>query len=257
MLIDSPRLTSRDREAWARAEAIDAVNAQRARLRAKAKAARETITTFAADGPCYLGVSWGKDSTVIAHLAVEIARVGGPRIPIAWVRREPIDNPDCHLVRDAFAARFPDADLHEIRVDCECDPTRPEQWWTAGRPGRAVSDQPKQVGFALAAARFGRRYISGVRAAESGIRELRMAKHGIVSANTCAPIGRWSTAEVFAYLHLHDLPIHPAYAMTLGGLLDRDRLRVGSIGGPHGRGHGRLEWERRYYPEIVAITVRP
>lgn len=248
MLIASTRQTARDLEQWRLDEEIDALNVQRMPLRRLAKQAIEDTRLFAVNC-CYVGVSWGKDSVVVAHLAVLLARSGGPSLPIVWVRREPIDNPDCQRVRDRFAEMFPRADLHEVRIDCERDLARPERWWPVGRAGRGDDDRPKQVGFARAAERFGARYISGVRAAESAQRERRMASSGVSTANTCAPIGWWSTAEVFAYLHANDLPIHPAYAQTGGGLWPRERIRVGSIGGPHGRGHGRAEWERRYYPE--------
>ena len=70
---------------------------------------------------------------------------------------------------------------------------------------------------------------------------------GESSPNTCAPIGWWTARDVFAYLHLHGLPVHPAYAMTRGGLWPRDRIRVASLGGQRGRGAGREEWERLYY----------
>lgn len=31
------------------------------------------------------------------------------------------------------------------------------------------------------------------------------------------------------------------------GLLSRERIRVATIGGERGTGHGRAEWERTYY----------
>ena len=35
----------------------------------------------------------------------------------------------------------------------------------------------------------------------------------------------------------------------MAGALDRAWLRVAPLGGQEGAGHGRAEWERRYYPE--------
>lgn len=254
MLIDSPRITARDRETWAAHERVDAVHAQRRALRDKEARAIDAMREFAARGPCYVGVSWGKDSTVVAHLACRLAADGGPRLPIVWVRREPIDNPECHLVRDAFARMFPEADMHEVRIDCEYDPAHPQCWWRKGDPRRTPDARPKQQGFAEVARRWGERYVSGVRAAESGARVARMRAYGVSTERTCAPIGWWSTADVFAHLYRHGLPVHPAYALTAGGLYQRDRLRVGSIGSHHGQGHGRADWERRYYPEIAGLT---
>src|SRR5690606_35561412 len=62
----------------------------------------------------------------------------------------------------------------------------------------------------------------------------------------------WGDAELWAYLKLHDLPIHPAYAMTMGGTLDRSRIRVHSFGGEDGAINGRLAWEDHYYGDITA-----
>jgi hypothetical protein len=56
---------------------------------------------------------------------------------------------------------------------------------------------------------------------------------------------------VFAYLYGRGLPVHPAYAYSRGGLLDREEIRTTAIGGRRGRNVGRLTWERTYYPEIV------
>ena len=78
-----------------------------------------------------------------------------------------------------------------------------------------------------------------------------MARWGESTERTCAPLGGWTGADVFAYLHTHRLPVHPAYACSLGGVLDRDRIRVAALGGERGRGHGRAEWERRYYGDAM------
>ncbi len=129
----------------------------------------------------------------------------------------------------------------EVRIECK---RASDGTWVA------VEDQtivPKALGWKRATDRHGHRYVSGVRAEESGDRMRRMKRFGVASQNTCAPIGWWSGNKVFAYLWANDLPVHPAYAMTLGGRLDRRRIRVAAIGGEHGTGHGRAEWEQHYY----------
>ena len=55
----------------------------------------------------------------------------------------------------------------------------------------------------------------------------------------------------FAYLAQHDLPVHPVYAMSMGGVIDRSKLRVASLRGRSGTGMGRREWEDLYYPEFM------
>lgn len=165
----------------------------------------------------------------------------GLRIPLVWVRVEPKLNPDCLLVRDAFLARHPHVEYREIVVHC----ARKENgtWDAKGTLER---------GFERAAEAFGDRHISGIRSQESAHRKLREARHGVMTERTCAPITRWSGVDVFAYLHRANLPVHPAYACSYGGALERDRIRVAHLGGSRGTGHGRREWEWAYYREEVA-----
>ena len=229
MLIRVPQHTARDLEAWERATEQDEVHARSDRHRRAVERASNELAGFASSGPCYLGVSWGKDSVCLAHLAA----ANDVRVPVVYVAVHPLANPHNPLVRDAFLARHT-IDYHEIAVDC-------------ASAGDALSIAGWRDGFAQAARLFGARHISGVRGDESKTRALRMRRFGMSTESTCAPLGWWSAADVFAYLHAHDLPVHPAYAMSMGGLLPRERLRVASIGGKRGQGMGRGEWEQRYY----------
>ncbi len=255
MLIRVPQHSSRDLEVWERESRADPIVARSARHRARVERAQDALADFLAGGPCYVGVSWGKDSVCVAHLAITVA----PDVPIVWVHRDPMDVPYCDLVEARFSACFPDAQIHTIRI--RCVPGRregaDESWWAAKADDTPdYSDYPKQIGFRIAAQRFGPRYVSGVRADESSARRVSIRSRGLSTRNTCSPIAHWTGADVYAYLHSHGLPIHPSYAMTMGGLLSRDRIRVGSIGGPHGRGHGRAEWERHYYGWYLSQIMR-
>lgn len=242
-LIVVARHAANDIARWRDLERQDAVHATSVAFRRRVARAADAANAFIGAGPCYAGTSWGKDSTVLAHLLWLLSeRHGGMRIPLVWVRVDPVENPHCLLVRDAFLAAHPRVAYDEIVVSCPRDASG--NWVATGR---------LRDGFALARSRYGVRHISGVRASESGVRSLRMRRWGESTVNTCAPMGWWSAADVFAYLHAHELPVHPAYAMTHGGLWDRDRIRVASIGGGRGTGHGRAEWERRYYPEMTKL----
>jgi phosphoadenosine phosphosulfate reductase len=95
------------------------------------------------------------------------------------------------------------------------------------------------------------RHISGVRAKESAVRKLRMMRWGENTEKTCAPIGLWTTDDVFAYLVKYDLPVHPNYAMLGGGRWNRKIIRVAEIGDIHGTERGRAEWEKEYYSDIL------
>ena len=207
----------------------------------RAQKTRSEVLSFTGGDRCYAGVSWGKDSVCLAHLIVTLV----PRIPLVWVRVEPDYNPDCLLVRDAFLSRFPEARYDEIVIT------------------RGVTYAPHgtlRAGSQVAAERHGDRYLSGVRGAESGARARRMAAFGTSTGRTCAPLGWWQGVDVFAYLVAHNLPIHPAYACMMGGLLDPVDIRVSPLGGERGTrpgdGMGRAEWERRYYRSEVAALER-
>ena len=241
MLIDSPRLTDTDRAAWDNLERYDRAFAA-AFPPAKIQRAHQVIRDFAAAGPCYVSTSWGKDSTVVAHLAA----TSGVRLPLVYVRMRQWENPDCLTVRDQFLDLYGDAvDYHEYEVDGG------PRWWDDAplqqRSGSHVGNQ-----FAEADRTHGGRHITGVRGEESRIRDMAMAIWGEAGPRACRPIGRWTAIDVFAYLHLHDLPVHPAYAMSFGGTKDRRWIRVSPIGGISNAHKDRADWEERYYPDIVA-----
>lgn len=235
MLIESRRHRADDLDAWAVYVEQDRALAKLRVHKRRVEKAKEILGSFAALHPeCYVATSWGKDSVVVASLAQEVA----PHLPLVWVRVEPISNPDCAAVRDAFLERYPSARYDEI-----------ESWCTQSSDGEWHATGTLERGFKEAAALHGDCYISGIRAAESGARKLRHMRWGHATERTCAPISDWPTPDVFAYLTSRGLPVHPAYACTMGGLYDRDRIRVASLGGKRGQGHGREEWENTYYPE--------
>lgn len=236
MLIASPRHRPEDLKAWEDQSRYD--GRLWPTVARKAKRAERVIKKFSAPGSGYIGVSWGKDSTVVAHLAIE----AHSPLPLVWVRVRQWENPDCEAVRDAFLHQYPDTRYEEIVVDSAA-PRR----WEASQGTKRTS----KGGFDTAAARYGARHISGVRAQESTTRRLTVQRNGESSATTARPIATWSATDVFTYLHTHDLPIHPAYAMNMAGALHRDNIRVGSLGGERGTGMGRAEWERKYYGDIV------
>lgn len=234
MLIPSSRHSVADLERWRLVDDQARVHAQLRSHQKNVQRAWDEVLSFTGVGGCYAGVSWGKDSTVLAHLIVSLV----PRIPLVWVRVEPDYNPDCLLVRDLFLERNPSARYDEIVVQ-------------RGN-GEYRAHGTLDAGTRIAQRRHGARYLSGVRAEESGQRKRRMTRWGASSGGTCAPIGWWSGWDVFAYLLTQGLPIHPAYACTMDGQLDPLRVRVGPLGGQVGQrpgdGFGRAEWERRYYP---------
>lgn len=212
---------------WAEREAMDRRYVDRCGRRLDELEARAMVEIVAFGGGCYVGTSWGKDSIVVAHLALRAA----PALPIAWVRM-PRDNPDTVLVRDAYLARHAQP-YAEVTVErSEDDDVR----------------DAHQRGWRLLAERMGTdRHISGLRAEESATRRMSIGARGLATARTCRPIGYWQAEHVYAYLHRYDLPVHPAYGCSMDGTINRRHLRVAALGGDRGTRFGRAEWERRYY----------
>ena len=237
-LIPSSRHRPWDIEHWERVSRNDLRFAQTRQFRSLVARSRDDIVRFKQAGPCYAGTSWGKDSTVLAHLVASV--VLSDPIPLVHISMENIRSPECAEVRDRFLAAHPHP-YHELVEQCGYGDGEygADEWDTAGTMKR---------GFARAAQRFGDRYLSGVRGEEATYRLIRVRNLGTVGERTCVPLGYWRARDVWAYLTLHDLPIHPAYAMNEGGAWDRDWLRVSSLGCPRGDSRGKAEWQRRYYP---------
>jgi phosphoadenosine phosphosulfate reductase len=231
MLIPSARHTPKDLELWTAHEAADIEHGER--LDAKIQRSLDAVRRFA-EQPCYAGVSWGKDSLVLAHLVA----ISGMEIPVVWFRVEPIKNPDCEFVRDAFLNTHP---LNYCEIERWC--SRDESGWHASGTMESAAAEAVQT--------FGPRRILGIRADESGERRLTCLVNGVSSVNSCRPLAWWTAQDIMGYLARFDLPVHPAYAMLGGGRYDRWQLRVASLGGRRGDGMGRAEWEQEYYGDVI------
>lgn len=248
-LIDSSRLTVADREAWARYEHYDDVLSRDPKLDRLAEQGRAAIREWAATGPGVATTSWGKDSTVMAHLVA----TSGVDVPLVWVRSDPFETPECEQVRDVFLAAHP-GQRYEERPVVLRSPKRGE----AGHEAHA-SDPDRRSQDVLAEA-VPERYVSGVRAQESRMRAMSIAHRGMVTARTCRPLARWSAEQVFAFLHREDLPVHPVYGMTVGGHHDRRWLRVHPLcslapARSAVRGLDMAGWEDTYYADVIASAV--
>jgi phosphoadenosine phosphosulfate reductase len=239
MLIESARHTSRDLELWAELETCDRLHATSARHSKRVAESLDALRSFMSR-PCYVGVSWGKDSVVTAHLALSVRA----DVPMCWIRVEPIANPECVKVRDVFLSRYPRANYHEYEVRCRRDRFG---WHASGT---------LEAGIAMSEDQFGIRRVLGIRGDESTGRSIRVKRWGLSSKNACAPLGRWSIGDVMSYLAMENLPVHPAYAMLGGGRWPRDRIRVASLGGRRGDGCGRFEWEQEYYGDVLRRIER-
>lgn len=242
MLIPSGRHTPADLDLWAEFAEADRLVGTRFLRSARLDESRRAICEFVGDGLAYGAVSWGKESVALAHL------LWGERRDVPLVHLRPTNhNPDCDVVRDAYFSMFPGQPYEEISVDYgrlhaaklpdhRLDRETDARWYAAiGRSEKS----------------YGGRRLTGIRSGESFGRMIRTLRWGLSTPNACAPLARWTLAEVYGYLAAHDLPIHPAYAMLGGGRWPRERLRVAEIGDTHGKGSGRADWEREYYGDVL------
>lgn len=230
MLILSHRHTAADIEAWRDYEEIDAATGYSTR---KAERSMVEMERFCEESdPSCIMVSWGKDSVVMLHLVA----LTGIRKPVVYMRLEQRGNPDCDSVRDSFLSRFPSIDYHEETFRYE-DVSKGDKHWKA------------------LALKYGRR-ITGIRNDESKSRFLQWCINGFASKNSCRPLSLWKSQEIFAYIHTHRLPLCAVYGYLGGGRYRRDQIRTHSIGGVSGSGMGRTEWEREYYPDVLARMAR-
>lgn len=234
MLMPSPRHRPVDLRLWAQLEEADSAYAQasRPRLNSLANEAEKSIRDFIAGGACYLGTSWGKDSVVLLNLAQRT----GVSMPVVYVRITGASaaNPDCDAVRDAYLSSA-SIEYHELTFrheDCPHD----EHWRECDR-------------------RWGGRRITGLRMDESGRRAMSVRRLGIDTGRSCRPLAKWTGADIFAWLHLRKLPVHPVYAMLGGGRWPREQIRCHSIGGETASNYGRREHEREYYGDVLNRLV--
>lgn len=239
------RCSAHDWTIWLARARMDAVWAQTRLHRRRVDEAKRSLERFASGAPGYIGISWGKDSCAVLRLALEL----GVAWPLVHVRVEPVANPDCAATRDAWIAERPEiaARYYEIVVRCQTKPST----------GRYDTNAAYEDGFRLARQRFGERRISGVRAEEAGVRSLTIRRNGLGDEDSISarPIGHWHSEDVFAWLR--SSPLAPAYPCSLGGCYERGRVRVNNLWGLYGEGHGRAEWEGRYYEsELRAIRAQ-
>lgn len=233
------RCSEHDWTIWQSRAKTDEVWRQTATHRRRVDQAREAFAAFVSGPSGYIGISWGKDSTAILALALEIKCDW----PLVHIKLEPVGNPDCDMLRDQWFARYPEiADrYYEIVVRCQ----------TKQSTNRYDTNAAYAAGFALARKRFGERRVSGVRAEEAAIRKMTMRRlgQGDEDDKSARPIGWWRSEDVYA--HMLDYPLHSAYPCAMNGAYERGRVRVNNLWGLYAEEFGRKEHEARYYRDAI------
>ncbi len=242
MIVHSDRWRPGDFEHWEAMLEVDRANAKTDGYKRRISAARALIKDFCArhaPDEYYIGFSYGKDSLTVSHMFREIE----PHTQIVSVQNVDWRNPDIPAVHEALS------DIGFLTHDFECilyDYAHADESFfdSKGRPvkwRRELERLNREKGI----------HITGIRSEESRKRKKRCQAFGAETKNSFAPLANLRAVDVFSYLYEHDLPIHPAYAMTDGGKWDKYRIRVSGIGHDEGDGMGRREWERMYYGDFL------
>lgn len=239
MLLTCDRHTEADYDQWEKWEEVDAINSKTNgyiyRLNKTLKLLREFIDRNRED-TYYVGVSWGKDSVVLAHMIYMLEA----RPNNIYIRQLDNENPYSANVRNSFLDKYPLVYEELMYTYQESTP----EWFKHGKPNRwfQILNELNQ--------KYDKR-ITGLRKDESAKRKFRFIVYGIESHRSFTPFVNFTVEDIFAYLYENTLPVHPNYAMTGGGRWDRNRIRVASLGNKEGDGIGRREWEKEYYADIL------
>lgn len=227
MLIECDRHTKEDLELWQEYESSDKIHGQT--LDGKITKAVSDIRKFCRD-KCYAATSWGKDSLAMCCLLAQ----ADVNVPVVFIRQ-------VGLMEDPYQIEVQRRFCEEYGFSPDVIEVKLAPYESTGRsPGL-------EEGIAISRSKYGKRYISGIRADESAIRTLASFR----LKSSCWPLKNWAARDVFGLIARFELPLHPAYAMTGGGRFNRDQIRVSIIGGNKGLGAGRREWEQEYYSDII------
>lgn len=187
-------------------------HAQLPGFRRKVASARSIIAEAMAIAPCYVAVSWGKDSVAMLHLATSLGCVNA--INFRTPHQQLID--DFDGVRDRFLQHTP-CQYQEINIANEqtipkaVNEQRLWHQYPVAIIGIRAEENPKKRGGVFARDGYLSQYKSGVRR----------------GSWRCWPIANWTWQDVWAYIVLHDLPYLPSYDSVY--LPGRDRSRSTNV----------------------------
>ena len=202
----------------------------------------------------YISVSWGKDSTVMAHLML------GYKLPMMYVNCGEWDEwPDTPRVKREFCKRF-NVDIIELQAQSIVQAYLEAGMYIQDEENtpdarHAQHDYSKSLGEALdkeaLAHGFDGSFI-GIRKEESDNRQRLFAMRGaLYFAKTrglwaCHPLMHWTGRDVWAYTVKHDLPYNELYDLDPRG---RELARNGAMFGTRSARYGRLVFLKKMYPD--------
>lgn len=217
------------------------------RHRAARDRAVRTIVAAAKQGICAVAMSWGKDSTVLAHLV--LMTLGG--VDLLHLQY-PDDLPGGDSLR-AWWLRKPGVMYHEQVAPDHNDQILAHER-TKSQQARAVAavkknpgiQQAKHLGYVV--------LLTGLRASENPntrgwnykVRgDLYQLRAGMWVGT---PLATWSARDVWAYIASERLPYHPMYDNETHGLTRETIRNTGWLATDGATTRGRVAWLRQHYP---------
>lgn len=205
----------------------------------------------------YVAWSGGKDSTVVAHLAVT-RQLG---LPLVWFHSG-LEFPETEEYIHELAAEW-NADLVVVRAKPDALTLLEESGFWDHDASTVIADtsfhdvlirKPSEA----AHTRFGPGEALGLRATESAGRRALLASTGGVYARrdgtrVCAPIWAWKDQDVTSYLAEHGVPLNPVYAKQAAlGVPPQDQRAGLVLDGNALDRSGRATWIRLGWPNLWA-----
>lgn len=202
----------------------------------------------------YVAWSGGRDSTA----AVLLARNVDAEVPVVFFDSG-LEFPETYQYLEALTEKF-NLNLNVIKADPGALTILQESGlWSHTDPNKlnlpdlhsVLITEPSR----LAHAQFGQGEITGLRADESSSRRILLAngngryerKDGSV---VCAPVWRWRTSDVSAYLHEQGATENPVYGKLRELGAPERQLRVGLLIDANGLDYGRATWLRIGWPDL-------
>jgi 3'-phosphoadenosine 5'-phosphosulfate sulfotransferase (PAPS reductase)/FAD synthetase len=254
-----PRIGPADLSCWSSWQATVAIHA-RTRLHALRVDGARSVIGDLLDKDSNPAIMWsgGKDSTAMAHLAVQMC----PGLEL-MSEKDDLDYPGEREYVESLAAAW-NAHLTVLVPDVS-----PAQWMAAHACEIAIGGDVHGRAAGLSKACFysvverasgGRAIMLGLRSEESAARRVNRATHGrLYQARgqlVATPIADWMGLDVYAYLLTNGIDPLPLYrCIALMHRREPWRLRkswwvqgaAGSTGG--------VQWLRHYYPSLYAKLV--
>lgn len=208
----------------------------------------------------YIAFSGGKDSVATLGIVQSVAKDQGFLVPVMW-HNSGVEWPGVPLMLERLKADGWIDELHEVGTPEDVPELKRRQ--ARGELSAAQKDKialfdPVDTfitdhGFTGAAV--------GLRKEESKGRLLDGIVHGEVFEKKdgfirCLPVNNFTWRDVFAYIALEGLPLHPIYSAPLHGLENRGRIRLSWWLSTDNHRHGEIDWIKRNYPQVYARILQ-